>query len=42
MFEEAFHLTIKDIHLTLEVKTSFDNYNRLQYEIQFSETWSFH
>jgi hypothetical protein len=25
MFVEAFHLTIKDIHLTLEVKTFFGN-----------------
>jgi hypothetical protein len=25
MFAEAFHSTIKDIHLALEVKTSFDN-----------------
>jgi hypothetical protein len=25
MFVEVFHLTVKDIHLTLEVKTSFDN-----------------
>jgi hypothetical protein len=25
MFAEAFHLMIKDIHLTLEVKTSFGN-----------------
>jgi hypothetical protein len=25
MFEEAFHSTIKGIHLTLKVKTSFDN-----------------
>jgi hypothetical protein len=25
MFEEAFHSTIKGIHLTLEVKTSFGN-----------------
>jgi hypothetical protein len=25
MFAEAFHLTIKDIHLALEVKTSFNN-----------------
>jgi hypothetical protein len=24
MFAEAFHSTIKDTHLTLEVKTSFD------------------
>jgi hypothetical protein len=24
MFVEAFHSTIKDIHLALEVKTSFD------------------
>jgi hypothetical protein len=26
MFVEVFHSTIKVIHLTLEVKTSFDNY----------------
>jgi hypothetical protein len=25
MFTEAFHSTIKDIHLALEVKTSFGN-----------------
>jgi hypothetical protein len=25
MFVEAFHSTIKDIHLALEMKTSFDN-----------------
>jgi hypothetical protein len=25
MFVEAFHSTVKDIHLALEVKTSFDN-----------------
>jgi hypothetical protein len=25
MFVEAFHSTIKDIHLALEVKTSFGN-----------------
>jgi hypothetical protein len=25
IFAEAFHLMIKDIHLTIEVKTSFDN-----------------
>jgi hypothetical protein len=25
MLVEAFHLMIKDIHLALEVKTSFDN-----------------
>jgi hypothetical protein len=25
MFEEAFHSTIRGIHLTLEVKTSFSN-----------------
>jgi hypothetical protein len=25
MFAEAFPLTIKDIHLAVEVKTSFDN-----------------
>jgi hypothetical protein len=25
MFAEAFHLTIKGIHLAQEVKTSFDN-----------------
>jgi hypothetical protein len=25
MFAEAFHLTIKDIHLALEVKISFGN-----------------
>jgi hypothetical protein len=26
MFAEAFHSTIKGIHLTLEVKTSFDTF----------------
>jgi hypothetical protein len=25
MFEEVFHSMIKDIHLALQVKTSFDN-----------------
>jgi hypothetical protein len=25
IFAEKFHLMIKDIHLTIEVKTSFDN-----------------
>jgi hypothetical protein len=26
MFVEAFHSTVNDIHLALEVKTSFDNF----------------
>jgi hypothetical protein len=45
MFAEAFHSTIKGIHLALEVKTFLQQLyacDELQYEIQHIEAWTFH
>jgi hypothetical protein len=39
MFAEAFHSTIKDIHLALEVKTSFGNSTPTMGSSTESNTW---
>jgi hypothetical protein len=43
ILDEAFHLIIKDIHVALEVKTSFGNSTPMtQYGIQHLEAWTSH